>query len=167
MHHAGLWVEGCLHFHLHGCKVIHPSLESSDPLHRVLPNQLSGGWGEALHHSNPLKQVHIVYTSVTKLSMVERLILLHLLGATDGNVVTVRGHRNIIMCKIVDRPPGLVRWRHEGPCGVLWSITGAWARALAGRVRWECLLHSTYQFLHLAQYLQQQHTTTSTKRHRC
>jgi hypothetical protein len=44
-------------------------------------------------HSNPLKQVHIIYTSVTKLSLVERLVLLHLLGATDGNVIAVRGHR--------------------------------------------------------------------------
>jgi hypothetical protein len=56
-------------------------------------------------HSNPLEQVHIVYMSVTKLSLIERLILLHLLGATDGNVVTVRGHRNFIVCKIADRPP--------------------------------------------------------------
>jgi hypothetical protein len=39
VHHAGLGVDGCLHFHLHGCKVIHPSLESSDPLRRVFPNQ--------------------------------------------------------------------------------------------------------------------------------
>jgi hypothetical protein len=46
--------------------------------------------------------------SVTKLSLAKRLVLLHLLGATDGNVVTVRGHRNIIMCKIADRPP----WSH-------------------------------------------------------
>jgi hypothetical protein len=58
--------------------------------------------GKLFIHSNPLEQVHIVYTSVTKLLMVERLILLHLLGATDGNVVAVRGHRNVIVCKIVD-----------------------------------------------------------------
>jgi hypothetical protein len=43
--------------------------------------------------------------SVTKLSLVERLVLLHLLGATDGNVVAVYGHRNVIVCKIADRPP--------------------------------------------------------------
>jgi hypothetical protein len=58
-------------------------------------------------HSNPLEQDHIVYTSVTKLSLAERLILLHLLGATDGDV-TVRGHRNAIVWMIVDRPPSLV-----------------------------------------------------------
>jgi hypothetical protein len=46
---------------------------------------------------------------VTKLSLVERLVLLHLLGATDGNVITIRGHRNVIMCRIADRPTGLVR----------------------------------------------------------
>jgi hypothetical protein len=58
--------------------------------------------GKLFVHSNPLKQVHIIYTSVTKLSLVERHILLHLLGATDGNVVAVRGYRNVIMCKIAD-----------------------------------------------------------------
>jgi hypothetical protein len=36
---------------------------------------------------------------------VERLILLNLLGATDGNAITIRGHRIIIVCKIADRPP--------------------------------------------------------------
>jgi hypothetical protein len=61
--------------------------------------------GKLFVHSNPLEQVHILYTSVTKLSLVERLILLHLLGATDGNVVAIRGHRNIIVCKIADPPP--------------------------------------------------------------
>jgi hypothetical protein len=55
-------------------------------------------------HSNPLEQVHIVYMSVMKLSLAERLVLLHLLSATDGNVIIVRGHRNVIMCNIVDRP---------------------------------------------------------------
>jgi hypothetical protein len=64
--------------------------------------------GTLFIHSNPLKQVHIVYMSVTKLSLVERLILLYLIGATDGNVVTVRGHRNAIVCKIADLPPSLV-----------------------------------------------------------
>jgi hypothetical protein len=61
--------------------------------------------GKLFIHSNPLEQVHIIYTRVTKLSLAERLILLHLLSATNGNVITVRGHRNIIVCKIVDRPP--------------------------------------------------------------
>jgi hypothetical protein len=65
--------------------------------------------GKLFIHSNPLEQVHIVYTSVTKLSLAERLVLLHLLSATDGNVIAVRGHRNIIVCKIADRSPGLVR----------------------------------------------------------
>jgi hypothetical protein len=65
--------------------------------------------GKLFIHSNSLKQVHIVYTSVTKLSLVKRLILLHLLGAMDGNIITVRGHRNVIVCKIVDQPPSLVQ----------------------------------------------------------
>jgi hypothetical protein len=39
VHHPGLGVDGGLHLHLHVCKVIHPLLELSDPLCRVLPNQ--------------------------------------------------------------------------------------------------------------------------------
>jgi hypothetical protein len=36
MHHAGLRVNGGLHLRLRVCKVIHPSLELSDPFHRTL-----------------------------------------------------------------------------------------------------------------------------------
>jgi hypothetical protein len=72
-----------------------PSVEFS------LTNSLENE-GKLFAHSNPLEQVHIVYMSVTKLSLAERLVLLHLLGATDGNVITVRGHMNAIMCKIAD-----------------------------------------------------------------
>jgi hypothetical protein len=72
-----------------------PSVEFS------LTNSLENE-GKLFVHSNPLQQVYIVYMSVTKLSLAERLILLHLLGATDGNVITVRGHMNVIMCKIAD-----------------------------------------------------------------
>jgi hypothetical protein len=100
VHHASLWVDRCLHFCLHGYKVIHPSPELSDPLHRVFPNHSPEDEGELFVHSNLLEQVHIVYMSVTKLSLAERLIHLHLLGAMDGNVITVHRHRNIIMCKI-------------------------------------------------------------------
>jgi hypothetical protein len=60
--------------------------------------------GKLFIHSNPLEQVHIVYVSVTKLPLEERLVLLHLLGAKDGNVIAVHGHRNIIVFKIADRP---------------------------------------------------------------
>jgi hypothetical protein len=61
--------------------------------------------GKLFVHCIPLDQVHIIYTSVTKLLLAERLILLHLLYAMDGNVATIHGHRNIIVCKIEDRPP--------------------------------------------------------------
>jgi hypothetical protein len=64
--------------------------------------------GKVFIHFNPLEQVHIVYTSVTKLSLVESLVLLHLLGAIDGNVIVVCGHRNVIMCKIGDPPTPLI-----------------------------------------------------------
>jgi hypothetical protein len=36
MHHADLWGDGGLHLRLHVCKVMHSSLESSDPFYRVL-----------------------------------------------------------------------------------------------------------------------------------
>jgi hypothetical protein len=36
VHHASPQVDGSLHLCLHVCKVIHPSLESSDPFHRAL-----------------------------------------------------------------------------------------------------------------------------------
>jgi hypothetical protein len=104
MHHASLRVNGGLHLCLHMCKVIHPSLESSDPLHRVSPTNSLEDEGRLFVHSNPLEQVHIVYTSVSKLLLAERLALLHLLNATDGNVIAIRGHRNIIVCKIADQP---------------------------------------------------------------
>jgi hypothetical protein len=51
--------------------------------------------------TNPLKQVHIVDTSVSKLSMVEGLVLLHLLSGADGDVIAVRSLRNIVMYKIM------------------------------------------------------------------
>jgi hypothetical protein len=61
-----------------------------------------------LIQTNPPKQVHIVDTSVRKLSMVEGLILLHLLSDADGDVITVRSLENVIVCKIMARPHGPV-----------------------------------------------------------
>jgi hypothetical protein len=37
--------------------------------------------------------------------MAEGLVLLHLHGGMDGDVIAVRGHRNVVMCRIADRPP--------------------------------------------------------------
>jgi hypothetical protein len=94
------------------CTVAKSSIRrSSHPILFVefFPTNSPEDEGKLSIHSNPLGQVHIVYMSVTKLSLVERLILLHLLGATDGNIVAVRGHRNVIVCKIADRPPSLMR----------------------------------------------------------
>jgi hypothetical protein len=79
---------------------------SSHPIPSVefSPSNCPEDEGKLFVHSNFLEQVHILYMSVTKLSLVERLILLHLLSATDGNVIAVHGHRNVIVCKIADRP---------------------------------------------------------------
>jgi hypothetical protein len=51
--------------------------------------------------TNPLKQVHIVDMSGSKLSMAERLILLHLLSGVDADVIVVCSLRNVIVCKIM------------------------------------------------------------------
>jgi hypothetical protein len=45
-------------------------------------------------------QVHMADTSVSRLSMAEGLILLHLLSGADGDVIAIRSLRNVIMCRI-------------------------------------------------------------------
>jgi hypothetical protein len=57
--------------------------------------------GRLFIQTNPLKQVHIVDTSVSKLSTEKGLILLHLLSGADGDVIAVHSLRNIIVCKIM------------------------------------------------------------------
>jgi hypothetical protein len=71
-------------------------------------NGLEDG-GKLFIQTNPLKQVHIVDTSVSKLLMAEGLVLLHLLSGVDGGVVIVRSLRNVIVCRITARPHGPVR----------------------------------------------------------
>jgi hypothetical protein len=66
-------------------------------------NGLEDG-GKLLIQTNHLKQVHIVDTSVNKLSTVEGLVLIYLLSGADGDVIAVRSLRNIIVCKIMSRP---------------------------------------------------------------
>jgi hypothetical protein len=60
--------------------------------------------GKLLIQTNPLKKVHIIDTSVSKLWTMEGLVLLHLLSGADGDVIVVRSLRNVIMCKITARP---------------------------------------------------------------
>jgi hypothetical protein len=52
--------------------------------------------------------------SVSKLSTVEGLVLLHLLSGADGDVVLVRSCWNIIMYKITARPHSPILRLHEG-----------------------------------------------------
>jgi hypothetical protein len=42
--------------------------------------------------------------SVSKLSIVEGLVLLHLLSGADGDVIAIRNLRNVILCKITTQP---------------------------------------------------------------
>jgi hypothetical protein len=64
--------------------------------------------GKLITQTNPLKEVHIVEMSVSKLSIVEGLVLPHLLSGVDGGVIIVRSFWNIIMCKITVQPYGPV-----------------------------------------------------------
>jgi hypothetical protein len=68
------------------------------------PTDGSEDGGKLFIQTNPIKQVHIVDTNVSKLSMVEGPILLHLLSDVDGDVVAVRSLRNVIVCKITTQP---------------------------------------------------------------
>jgi hypothetical protein len=65
--------------------------------------------GKLLIQTKPLKQVHIIDTSVSKLSMVDKLVLLHLLSGVDGDDVAIRSLTNVIVCKITARPRGPVQ----------------------------------------------------------
>jgi hypothetical protein len=60
--------------------------------------------GKLLIQTNPLKQVHIVDMSMSKLSTVEGLVLLHLLSGADADVIAVRSLGNVIMCEITAQP---------------------------------------------------------------
>jgi hypothetical protein len=56
--------------------------------------------GKLFVQTNPLKQVHIIDMSVSKLLTVDGLVLLHLLSGANGDVTVIHSLRNIIMCKI-------------------------------------------------------------------
>jgi hypothetical protein len=57
--------------------------------------------GKLLVQTNPLKPVHIIDTTVSKLSSVEGRVLLHHLNGVDGDVITVHSLRNVIVCKVM------------------------------------------------------------------
>jgi hypothetical protein len=54
------------------------------------PTDGSEDGGKLFVQTNPLKSVHIIDMSVSKLSTAEGHILLHLLSGVDGEVITVR-----------------------------------------------------------------------------
>jgi hypothetical protein len=65
------------------CTVAKSSIRrSSHPIPSVefFPTNSPKDEGKLFVHSNPLEQVDIAYMSVTKLSLVERVILLHLIS---------------------------------------------------------------------------------------
>jgi hypothetical protein len=67
------------------CTVAKSSIHHSScpsPFIEFFPTNSLEDEGKLFVHFNTLEQVHIVYMSVTKLLLAERLVLLHLLGAT-------------------------------------------------------------------------------------
>jgi hypothetical protein len=58
---------------IHRSSCLIPSVEFS-------PTNSLEDEGKLFIHSNPLEQVHIIYMSVTKLSLADRLVLLQSLG---------------------------------------------------------------------------------------
>jgi hypothetical protein len=64
--------------------------------------------GKLFVQTNPLMQVDIIDTSVSKLSTVEGLIILHLLSGANGDVIAVHSLRNVIVCNITTLSYGLV-----------------------------------------------------------
>jgi hypothetical protein len=125
VHHAGLWVDGGLHLHLYVCKIIHPSLESSDPFHHVLslvnpitdiPLQRSvpvkvpgrgGGFGSEARLEVPLRGVIITTLVVTRVATPIPNVPLGLLR------VSLRCSRSLLCCLHASSP-------HECKV-VLWS----------------------------------------------
>jgi hypothetical protein len=74
------------------CTVAKSSIHRSSrliPSEEFSPTNSPEDEGKHFIHSNPLEHVHIVYMSVTKFSLAEGLVHLHLLDATDGNVVAI------------------------------------------------------------------------------
>jgi hypothetical protein len=65
--------------------------------------------GKFFIQTNPLEQVYIIDTSMSKLSMAEGLVLVHLLTGADGDVIAIRSHMNAVVCKIAARPRGPVQ----------------------------------------------------------
>jgi hypothetical protein len=70
--------------------------------------------GKLFIQTNPLKYIHIIDTSVSKLSTMEGLVLLHFLIGVDGDVVVVRSCWNVIMCKVTAQPHSPMWQWHEG-----------------------------------------------------
>jgi hypothetical protein len=74
------------------CTVAKSSIHRSSrpiPSEEFSPTNSPEDEGKLFIHSNPLEHVHIVYMSVTKFSLAEGLVRLHLLDAIDGNVVAI------------------------------------------------------------------------------
>jgi hypothetical protein len=114
--------------------------------HRVFPNQWPGRWWEALHPNQPSQvSSHHRHECEQTLDGGGTCTSPSPRG-TDGDVVVVCSHGHVTLCKIMARPCGLIRWWHERrrPRWALRAtITGVWARALAGWARRERSLHST------------------------
>jgi hypothetical protein len=120
-HHAGLSVDGSLHLHLHVCKVIHQSLESSDhfhctlslvnpitdvPLQRSVPIRVPGrGGGSGLEARLGVTMRGIVTTTLM-VTRVANPIPSVPLGLLRASLWCSRG----LLCWLHTSSPASVRW---------------------------------------------------------
>jgi hypothetical protein len=132
VHHAGLWVNGGLHLHLHVCKVIHPMLESSDPFHHVLslvnpitdvllqrsvPVRVPGRGGG----SGSVARLRVTMRGVVTALMVTRVatpIPSFPLGLVRVSLKCSHG----LLCYLQARPPVSARWSCEAVACLSYSI---------------------------------------------
>jgi hypothetical protein len=124
VHHAGLGVDGGLHLCLHVCKVIHPSLESSDPFYHALhlvhpitdvpfqrkvPVGVPSRGGGPSSKARPRVTVSVVVTTALMVTRVATLILSVPLGLLRVSLWCSHG---LLCCLHASSPVG-VRWSCE------------------------------------------------------
>jgi hypothetical protein len=124
IHRTSLWVDGCLYFHLHGCKVIHPSPESSDPicrtlslvspitdvpLQRRLPVRVPSGGGGSGTEAWPGVTLRGVVTTALMVTQVATLIPSVPLGLLRVGLWCSHG----LLCYLHASSPTSVWWSYE------------------------------------------------------
>jgi hypothetical protein len=121
VHHAGLRVDVSLHLRLHLCKVIHPSLVSSNPFHHALvlvspitdiplqssiPVSVPGRGGGSSSEARLGVIVRGVVTTTLMVTQVANLIPSVPLGLLKASLWCSRG----LLCRLQMSSPASARW---------------------------------------------------------